>query len=43
MFSLPPVTVEGGVECASEGSSDDNPIVLPVDEADFCVRCTHSG
>ena len=35
MFSLPPATVGGGVERASEGSSDDNPIVLPVDEANF--------
>lgn len=35
MFSLPPATVGGGVERASEGSSDDNPIVLPVDEAHF--------
>ncbi len=37
MFSLPPATVEGGVEHASrfEGSSDDNPIVLPVDENHF--------
>jgi len=35
MFSLPPATVEGGVEHAPEGSTDDNPIVLPVDEDHF--------
>jgi len=34
MFAIPPV-IESGVERVPEGSSDDNPIVLPVNEDRF--------